>query len=66
MEMVEDLLQTQQGTTAATQKTTIISGVMRYIQTEAAISMRCTTRMAIENWTGGQALVVLIKVLTIS
>jgi hypothetical protein len=67
METVEDPpLQTQQGTTAATQKTTIISGVTLYIQTEAVISMRCTTRMAIENRTGIQALVLLIKVLPIS
>jgi hypothetical protein len=65
METVEDPLQTQQGTTAAILKT-IISGVVRCIQTEAVISMRCTTRMVIENWTGLQALVLMIKVLPIS
>jgi hypothetical protein len=65
MEMVEDLLQTQQGITAAILKT-IISGIVRYIQTEAVISMRCTTRMVIENWTGLQGLLLMIKVLPIS
>jgi len=65
METVEDLLQTQQSTTEAILKK-IISGVVCYIQTEAAISMRCTTRKVIENWTGLQAPVLMKKVLPIS